>query len=172
MNICYKCQAQTRAGTRNAVGAWLCNKCALTNHTLHYDYYDAETDSMKTPFHEMDEKEQYQHFIDFCYQLFGGLSTDTYKRAREFNQQYSYLEMTRAIEYFYIVKKNDKTKAKKRIGIIPYIISHSNEYYKIVSAKHLKRDRTQAQVKAEQKVIELNVQNTDKPKKQLSMEGL
>ena len=58
MNICYKCQAQTRAGTRNAVGAWLCNKCALTNHTLHYDYYDAETDSMKTPFNEMDEKEQ------------------------------------------------------------------------------------------------------------------
>ena len=98
MNICYKCQAQTRAGTRNAVGAWLCNKCALTNHTLHYDYYDAETDSMKTPFDGMDEKEQYQHFIDFCYQLFGGLSTDTYKRAREFNQQYSYLEMDSSLE--------------------------------------------------------------------------
>ena len=150
----------------------MCNKCALTNHTLHYDYYDSKTDSMKTPFENMEEKEQYQHFIDFCYQLFGGLATDTYKRAREFNQKYSYLEMVRAIEYFYIIKKNDKAKAKKRIGIIPYIISHSNEYYKIVSAKHLKRDRTHAQAKAEQKVIELNIQNMDKPKKQLSMEGL
>lgn len=173
LNLCSKCGVKGKAGTRDAKGAWMCSKCLVFNNVLHYDRYNPETDSMRNPFQDLSEEEQRSHFIDFCYQLFGGLNKQTYALIPQYLEKYSYLEMTRAIEFFYIVKKNSKEKANKSIGIIPYVIAHSNEYYKIISNSHLKRDRTQAKTKNSE-AITLEVQEQPKRSKvkMFSMEDI
>jgi hypothetical protein len=47
--------------------------------------------------------------------------------------------MLRAMEWYYLVKRNDKKKAKNSIGIIPYIYEEANNYYNFFSNKTKKQ---------------------------------
>ena len=52
-------------------------------------------------------------------------------------RKYSYIDIARALYYFYEVKNGDKEQAKEKgIGIVPYVIDESREYF-----RHLEQEQ-------------------------------
>jgi hypothetical protein len=84
-----------------------------------------------------DEKNQRALFIDYVYKLFGSkISTAAFKLMDKYVADgMTYIGMTRAMEWFYVVNKNPISKAKKNIAIIPYVYDKAQAFYAMENIK-------------------------------------
>jgi hypothetical protein len=131
---CSLCEKETERGMYNSANKFVCSDCFLYASNLHLDTYEETEDGtikIIQPYESYDEKNQRALFIDYAYRLFGNkLSKGAYRLASKYVADgMTYLGMLRALEWFYVVRRNPITKAKSNIGIIPYIYSEAQTYY-------------------------------------------
>lgn len=134
MHKCSMCKKQTKRGRYNYKGLFTCLDCVVLSEDLHFDTVEINSEGevkLVSPFSGVSEKDQRQKFIDFVYLLFNNqISPAAFRLMNSYLKKgYTWLGMLRAMEWFYVIKKNDVVKAKKNIGIIPYIYEESNNYY-------------------------------------------
>lgn len=87
------------------------------------------------------EEELKAAFIDYIYTLFDlKISPQAFKLMNSYRKKgYTWLGMMRSMEYFYTVKKNDISKAKQSIGIIPHVYDKAQLYYKFLGQDKLEK---------------------------------
>jgi len=99
---------------------------------LHVDIFDFSEKGVirKEVFENLTEQEQRQKLIQFIFSLFPEPSKSIYRLINQnIKKGYTYLGMIRALEFFYIVKKQSKVKSKNSIGIIPYVYNDAQKYF-------------------------------------------
>ena len=92
------------------------------------------------------------------------------KQINDFKAQYnySYTGMLKSLKYFYEVKKNDVSKAKGGIGIIPYIYQDAwNYYYHIWVANQSNQAKPVEQYQPQERVIKIPIPKRVEKKKKL-----
>lgn len=130
MRICSTCESKTDKGKADARGRFVCNTCYdaqekyLVNRII---FHDDKPPTQEPAFNP----EQRLEFLQYCDILFGGMPKAMLKQAKEFHEDkgYTWLGMAQALEYFYILKRNDIKKAKGRIGIIPHVYEEAQKFY-------------------------------------------
>jgi hypothetical protein len=76
--------------------------------------------------------------------------------------------MLKSLKYFYEVKKNDVSKAKGGIGIIPYIYQDAwNYYYHIWVANQSNQAKPVEQYQPQERVIKIPIPKRVEKKKKL-----
>lgn len=130
---CYNCGVNTKAGYHNYMGKFVCSECAPIIDSLHFDVFEITESGVeqKEPFLGKDESEQRYSVIMFAYNLFNQkLNPAAYSLLKKYIKKgYTYLGILRAIEYFYIVKRNNISKSKNSIGIVPYVYQDAQNFY-------------------------------------------
>lgn len=64
---------------------------------------------------------------------------------------YTYSGIANALKYFYEIKKNQVHKAEERVGIVPYVYSEAEEYFRIMELRN----------KEQQERIMKNIKDTE-----------
>lgn len=104
-----------------------CSPCAATQPTLllKKPVRDGSKIVMQEPLFTRDDFIEYVHML-----LKGNVAKRTYSLAQQwYDKGNSWFDMARALEYFYVVKKEDISKANGSIGIIPYVFNDASLYY-------------------------------------------
>lgn len=130
---CKHCGKITSAGHYDYEGRFTCVECAPLHNYLHFDEFSIinnkvqQTKALST----LSPQQQREKLISLIHIIFNNkVNKGAYRLINNYlNKGYSYLDMIRALEYFYIVKKNSIVKSNNNIGIIPYILKESQEYY-------------------------------------------
>jgi len=136
----------------------VCKSCEKYHTDYHFNTFKYERGRVveETPFDNISEEKQRYLLIDFIHVLFSDeVAKTTYSQVQKFRNDYTYLQIIRALEYFFIIKKGDIQKSKGSIGIVPYIIKDSEAYYR--TKNNFLKNRFSEQVKTEEsktKVIE------------------
>lgn len=131
MYKCSKCGKETKDSHYDYTGVFVCKSCAKIE-PWHTDRFSIEDGIIirKTPYEGLTEEQQREKFIEFAFNLLGGLDNRAYALMKNYAKKYSWLDMTRALEYFYLIKRNPVAKANKNVGIIPHVIEDSQKFYK------------------------------------------
>lgn len=140
MDLCAVCGNPVEARKRNYTRKKICNSCMERDLLSHYHLDTFEIVDGRVvrhvPLEGRDQTYQRSAFIDFAYTLFKkGLNGRAYKLTKEYVEEkgYTYLGMIRALEWFYLIKKNDRKKAGNSIAIIPHVYEEANKYYNYFS---------------------------------------
>lgn len=175
---CSLCDKESISGMYNSANKFVCSDCFLYANNLHLDSYVEEGERIKTiqPYDKYDEKNQRAIFIDYAYRLFGNkLSKGAYRLANIYLADgKTYLGMIRALEWFYVVKRNPTTKAKHNIGIIPYIYEEAQLFYAKENARMYNQfKRSLEYIKQQESQTQTIIQKDDTKKtNQLDMSNL
>lgn len=86
----------------------------------------------------------------------GPLNNALIKKYRE-KYGFNYLGMSRALEYFYFVKKHSADESEERVGIIPYIYKEAQEYYYALEQEKITRS-IKPEDKKEEIIVSVNEQ--------------
>lgn len=88
-----------------------------------------------------DEKLGRQKFIDFIYLIFDGkVNPAAYRLMNNYRKKgYTWIGMIRAMEWFYLIKKNSTKKSNNNIGIIPHIYEEAQKFYKLQADRALQK---------------------------------
>ena len=69
-------------------------------------------------------------FIEYAFLILGNLHPRSYKIMDKYHSEgATWFDMARALEYFYVIRKNDVKKANNSIGILPYVYKEAYEWY-------------------------------------------
>ena len=173
MRICETCKTQANEGYADLRGMFVCKKCYDPTEKYLVDRLKITENGIeeKPPF---DEEKGRDYFIHYCDSLFNGLAKRAYSQMKNMKEKYDYtwLGMARAIEYFYIIKKNNIAKAKKGIGIIPYVYQDAQKFYLAFNAQNYKKAldlkrKLEKQKEKEDNVVSVKTK-TNRPKIDIS----
>ena len=148
VKMCYICNKPTPNGVYNVKQNYVCRDCLNTYTNLYIDDFIIENGEVKNqePLSNLDEERQREVCVHFAYTLFNQkLATRSYALFDNYQikKGYTWLGMIRALEWFYIVKRHDLSKAKSSIGIIPYVYEDAQKYYKVINLTIKERYKTQ-----------------------------
>lgn len=123
-----------------------CQECIPVSEQLHIDRVEIEKAGpvlVELSFCT-DEKLGRQKFIDLVYLIFDGrINPAAYRLMNSYRKKgYTWIGMIRAMEWFYVVKKNSKTKSNNNIGIIPHIYEDAQKFYKLKADQALQKAKT------------------------------
>jgi len=177
MYKCSKCETETKNGFFLYTGRFVCKTC-YQMEPWHTDRFTIEDNQVirKTPYDGLSEEAQRSKFIEFAYNIFGNkLAPAAYRMMKQYRAKHSWIEMTRAMEYFYLVRRNSTDKAKNNIGIIPYVIEEAKAFYEKENVKV--ENQTRALIQGVKKYNEttreeVKVKNTTRKDKQINLEDL
>lgn len=159
---CFICKKPTPNGVYNVKQNYVCRSCLDTYSNFYVDDFTIEDGEfkMKSPFEGMDEKEQRAVCIHYAYTLFDQkIASRSYRMVDSYRKKgMTWLGMIRALEWFYIVRKNDISKANESVGIIPHVYEDAQKYYK--RANEIIEERYRKQIlsnkELEVKVVEIS----------------
>jgi|GEM_PF-3128065 len=162
-NLCSKCKAKTNIGSYGLDSKFLCLECSFTEERLHFDKFDVIDGELISnhPLSSYDESNQRILLIEYASNLFNGISKATFPTIVRFkNQGMTYIGMIRALEWFYVIQKKPISKAKKNIGIVPYVYKDAQDYYALENTRRYNRyQRVIRELKKES--IEIIYEKTD-----------
>ena len=142
MSICSSCK-KTMSRFFWAQGKLICHNCIPYTNQLYLDKVEITEAGPKLvqPISDLCESSQRSAFINFAYTLFNcDLNKSAYPLMKVYRKKgYSWLGMLRAMEWFYVIKKNPISKAKNNIGIIPFIYNEAQEYYANANKYYLQK---------------------------------
>lgn len=145
---CSICGKPTENGVYNVKQNFVCRSCLATYSNFYVDDFRVENGELFTtdPFAGMVEEDQRAACIQYAYTLFDQkLAKRSYSMFTNYHKKgYTWLGMIRALEWFYIVRKNDLSKANNSIGIIPHVYDDAQKYYK--RANEIIRERYEKQI--------------------------
>ena len=158
---CSICNNPAPNGVYNVKQNFVCRTCLDTYSNYYVDDFIIKDGklNMTNPFEGMDEKDQRAACIHYAYTLFDQkLAPRTYSLFDNYIKKgYSWLGMIRALEWFYIVRRNDLSKANNSVGIIPHVYEDAQEYYakanKVIKERYTKQILIPSQ--AQSKVVEI-----------------
>lgn len=174
---CYICNEPTPNGVYNVKQNYVCRSCLNTYLNLYVDDFIIEDGEVKNkvPLSDLDEQQQREVCIQFAYTLFNQkLATRSYSLFSTYRnkKKYTWLGMIRALEWFYIVRHNDLSKAKNSIGIIPYVYEDAQKYYAATNLKIKEKYKTQiVPIRQQQEVVEIEISRKAK-KNAIDLGGL
>ena len=181
MHKCQHCGEITKQGYYDYTGKFTCQKCLPLVHQYHFDIFTIEQGAVKktVPAIGMDNSAQRAYTIDFAYRIFNNkLNPAAYRLLSYYvdKKGYTYLGIVRALEYFYIIKKNSIAKSKNNIGIIPYIYTEAQTYYQnynnFLHRKYLKTLTASHQEAADERIVEVDESNTQPIRNKIDMDSL
>ena len=146
---CSICNLDTsaEAGVYNIKQRFVCRNCFDTFPNLHVDDFRIEGGKVirESPYFDLTKEMQRLACIDFLYLIFERkISPATFPALNRYIKKgYTWIGIVRAMEWFYIVKGNDIAKAKKGVGIVPYIYEEAQAYYESVNQALYSRFRKQ-----------------------------
>lgn len=162
MYRCHNCGKTTSAGQYDYTGKFTCVTCAPLLNTLHFDTFEINEDGVvrNTPLADKTEEEQRQAVIAFAYNIFNNkLNPAAYRLINQYLKKgYTYLGILRALEYFYVVKKNGIAKSKNNIGIVPYVYNDAQDYYQYKNQqayKHYLNNFKASKEEVEERVVSI-----------------
>ena len=134
MYKCHNCGKVTKSGNYDYTGKFTCTECQTILNQYHFNTFNLINKKVEIlkPDIGQNEKEQRQYVIDYIYKIFNNkLNPAAYSLLNHYinKKGYTYLGILKAIEYFYVIKKNSITKSKNNIGIVPYIYDEAQTYY-------------------------------------------
>ena len=116
----------------NYNGQKTCRVCSQTEENFHIDRIEiTEVGPVLVQPFCVDDLRGRDRLVEFIYLLFDRKqSTRAFSQIKQYEKKgYTYLGMIRALEYFFIIKKNSLAKAKGGIGIVPHIYDEAQKYY-------------------------------------------
>jgi hypothetical protein len=131
-----------------------CKNCMLFNHGLHLPYYVVENNAV---IERVDYSTDRGAFVSFIYNFLGKgtMNNRNFGLIKSYNAKWPYIDMIRALEYHYVVKKQPiNSKHKYSIGLIPYVIEDAKKWYE----QELENQRT----KVKQNIQKENTINPNK----------
>lgn len=167
----------TKAGHYDYEGRFICIECAPLHNYLHFDNFDIVDGKIvqTSPLDGLSELEQRAKLISLIYLIFNNeVSKSAHRLINVYLKKgYSYLDMIRTLEYFYIIKKHSTAKANNSIGIIPYVIEDARKYYQTKNNQLLQKynEMLKAQQR-ETKYEVVQIKEEDKKVKQIDMTSL
>lgn len=130
---CTICGIATEAGVYNVKHNYVCRNCLSIFTNLHVDDFKIENRKVvrESPYCGMTDDEQRSSCIEFIYTLLDQkIAPRSFSMMKNFIKKgYSWIGITRAMEWFYLVKRNDVSKAKGGVGIVPYVYDEAQAYY-------------------------------------------
>lgn len=117
-------------------------------------------------------KKEKMELYDYICKLFnlktpGPLNNSLVKKYKEQNG-YSYRGIINALKYFYEVKKNTVDKAEERVGIVPFVYTDAQEYFRVLEEIARKNKKTIEKTKEEISITLCPTQPTKEIKKDTS----
>ena len=105
----------------------------------------------------------------YVMELFGWkkVAPSIYKQMKKIKEDYpkiTYKDMYQALIYFYNVKKGDKEKSHKSIGIIPYVYEEANKYFSLKEAQKENLSNAILEQTYGEKIL-INIKDISKKKK-------
>ena len=142
MPKCFNCGKIVDKTIYNYTSKRVCTSCVPLVQELHINNIEITKAGpiMVEPFSCADEKIGRQKFIDFLHLIFDKVNPAAYRLMNSYRKKgYTWLGMIRAIEYFYIIKKNSKQKSNNNIGIIPYVYNDAQKFYEYQNIQVLEK---------------------------------
>lgn len=143
MHKCTHCGNTTSQGTYTYKNTFVCDNCNFQVETFHVTEVKITQAGPKLvePFSDVDEKIGRQKFIDFLYLLFDRkINPAAYRLMNSYRKKgLTWLGMIRAMEWFYLIKKNSTEKSNNNIGIIPHIYEDAQKFYNIQAHNNLNK---------------------------------
>jgi len=140
MNICSTCGEKTKQGKYNIKQKFVCQNCSVITEELFVDEIIFKEGGVELipPFYDVDEKGMRQQFIDYLYVLFNNkINSAAFRLMNNYRKKgYTWLGMMRAIEWFFVVKRNSISRANHNIGIIPHIYDEAQQFYQYQNQKN------------------------------------
>lgn len=158
---CYICEVETDQGVYNVKQNYVCRACLNTYSNLYVNDFSYENGKVisKTPLEDLSEEDQRAACIQFAYTLFNQkLSKRSYPLFANYRKKgYTWIGMIRALEWFYIVKRNDLSKANNSVGIIPYVYDDAQKYYNYANGVIEGRYKSQILPKKQEESIKVEI---------------
>lgn len=151
---CTICETSTENGVYNAKHNYVCRDCLKMFTNLHVDDFRIENRNVvqTSPYCNMTQDEQRSACIEFLYTLLDQkIAPRSFSMLKNYIKKgYSWIGITRAMEWFYLVKRNDISKAKGSLGIVPYVYDEAQLYYDKLNKQLLRRFEEQVLPKEEE----------------------
>lgn len=158
---CSICGIETSQGVYNVKQNYVCRSCLNTYSNLYVDDFSIENGVVigKVPLEDLTEEDQRAACIQYAYTLFNQkLATRSYSLLANYRKKdFTWIGMIRALEWFYIVRKNDIAKAKNSVGIIPYVYEDAQKYYVLANKTIKERYKTQVLPKTKTESIKIEI---------------
>ena len=137
---CKEC-GETAEKRYGALATPLCERCKDLENKYLFDriIIDEKGIRVEPPFKEENGFETFKDYINILF--LGKVRKDVWQGCKEMKnvQDYTWLGMARALEYFHIAKKNPIKKSQNGIGIIPYIYDDAQKFYEHNNRKNLEK---------------------------------
>lgn len=135
MYKCHNCGKVTKSGSYDYTGKFTCAECKVVLNQYHFNVFNIVNEKVEViePSIGNNSNEERQYVIDYIYKIFNNnLNPAAYSLLNHYinKKGYTYLGVLKAIEYFYVIKKNSIVKSKNNIGIVPYVYDEAQQYYK------------------------------------------
>lgn len=151
---CTICGIETETGVYNVKHNHVCRNCLNTFTNLHVDDFKIQDRKViqTSPYEGQTQDEQRSACIEFVYTLFDQkVAPRTFSMLKNYIKKgYTWIGITRAVEWFYLVKRNDISKAKGSLGIVPYVYDEAQIYYEKLNKQLLRRFEEQILPKEEE----------------------
>ena len=140
MAKCQKCGENVQTGFYTYDDKFVCRDCRPLYNFLHVDEYEITENGVQKISTPKDEKEERYELIQLIHKIFPAPNKSVYSLINQYIKKgYTILGMIRALEYFYIVRKNSNAKSKNNIGIIPYVYEEAQNYFHYLSQQEFKK---------------------------------
>lgn len=173
---CSICEIETDQGVYNIKQNYVCRACLNTYSNLYVDDFSIENYQVvsKVPLEDLSEEDQRAACIQYAYTLFNQkLAVRSYSLFSNYRKKgYTWIGMIRALEWFYIVKKNDISKAKNSVGIIPYVYEDAQKYYALANKTIKERYKTQILPQKQKESIKVEISRNKNKDNLIDLGGL
>lgn len=173
---CRYCGTSTKKGNYDYEGCFVCQDCSATHNYLHFDNFDIIDGEVRrtSPVENLTESEQRVKLINLIHIIFNNnVNKGAYRLINLYLKKgYSYLDMIRALEYFYIIKKNSTKKSNNNIGIIPYVVEEAREYYELKNRQLFQKYLKMLEASHKPKVEEIVFITEKQTRRQIDMTEL
>lgn len=146
MQRCSVCGELVQKTIYNYNSTRTCQNCIPVSEQLHIDRIEIGEAGPRLAELSFcaDEKIGRQKFIDLIYLIFNGkINPAAYRLMNSYRKKgYTWIGMIRAMEWFYVVRKNSTNKSNNNIGIVPHIYEDAQKFYKLQADKALQKAKT------------------------------
>jgi hypothetical protein len=99
--------------------------------------------------------------IEYIRQLFGNqnINPRVWKQLKQYTEEYhyTYKGILNALIYAFEVRKNDVSKARGGVGIVPYVYQDANQYFTDIEKSNQKNEEILQQQNTRYKIVEVYI---------------
>ena len=175
MKKCLICHKEVERGKYNVKGQFVCDFCFNAYPNLHVDNFDVVDGKLvrKGPLEDLNEEDQRGACIDFIYTLYNQkVGKALFSMLGNLRKDYTWTGIIRAMEWFYVLKKNDLSKGNGSVGIVKYVYKEANDYYDLMNTNLYNHFLSQVKEKVEVAPTQVIIHKPKEKKNSIDVGGL